>query len=70
MIILDSYLMVSNIPMFALKFKSASFGINKTQYIFIGFAVVLLGLIRLYALPLIICSYILASLVLWPVKNK
>jgi CDP-diacylglycerol---serine O-phosphatidyltransferase len=70
LIIIDSYLMVSNLPMFSLKFKSASFKANKTQYIFIGFSVVLFCLLRQYALPLIICSYIIASLFMWSLKMK
>lgn len=70
LIIIDSYLMVSNIPMFSLKFKSASFQANKTQYIFIGFAVLLFCVLRLYSLPIIIFSYILASLFMWSIKMK
>ena len=70
LIIVDSYLMVANIPMFSMKFKSASFKANKTQYIFIGFAVVMFCVLQLYAIPIIICSYILASLVIWTAKPR
>lgn len=64
LIVIDSFLMISNIPMFSLKFKSASFGANRIQYFFIGFTVVLFCVLRFYALPLIIISYILVSFIL------
>ncbi len=70
LIIIDSCLMVSILPMFSLKFKSASFNTNKIQYIFIGFVVVLFCVLRLYAIPLIICSYILASIIIWLFELK
>lgn len=70
LIVIDSYMMVSCIPMFSLKFKSASFKANRIQYIFIGLAVIMFCLLKLYAIPLIICLYILSSLIIWPAKLK
>ena len=57
-----SLLMVSRLPMFSLKFKSASWRENQTQYIFIALSIFLLLILRIAAIPLIIILYILLSL--------
>jgi CDP-diacylglycerol--serine O-phosphatidyltransferase len=57
-------LMVSNLPLFALKFKNFSWESNKVKY---GFLVLSLGFIVLFnffAVPMILASYILLSLIL------
>jgi CDP-diacylglycerol--serine O-phosphatidyltransferase len=63
LIIIDSYLMVSSLPMFSLKFKSAAFNENKVQYIFLGLALILLIIFKLYSLPMIVLLYIIMSCV-------
>jgi CDP-diacylglycerol--serine O-phosphatidyltransferase len=60
-----SYLMVSPIELFALKFKNFSWSDNKIRFTFIALAVLLLAVFQIVALPLIILSYILLSLVIW-----
>jgi CDP-diacylglycerol--serine O-phosphatidyltransferase len=57
-----SFLMVSNLPMFAMKFSSPAWGENQTRYIFIILSVFLLLLLRLAAIPLIVLMYLLLSL--------
>jgi len=58
-----SLLLVSEIPMFSLKFKSLKIKDNKTRFIFLGVCLVLLIVFKLAALPLIIFWYILLSIV-------
>ena len=56
-----SLLMVANLPMFALKFSTASWGENQTRYIFLILSVFLIIILKLAAIPLIILMYILLS---------
>lgn len=60
--VLQSYLLVAEIPLFALKFTSLSWANNKYQYILILSAIVLLITIQWTAVPLIILLYVLLSL--------
>lgn len=62
-----SYLLVCELPMFALKFKSFSIKDNLLRYGFILYSLLLLAVLKLYALPVIIISYIVISLVVWVV---
>ncbi|MCX7549118.1 CDP-alcohol phosphatidyltransferase family protein [Xanthomarina sp. F1114] len=59
----SSYLLVSNIKLFALKFKDYSFKNNAIRYIFIILCVVFLVIFQFAAIPLIILFYIGLSLV-------
>lgn len=56
-------LMLSNIPMFALKFKQYGFRGNELRYIFLAIAAVLLAIWHEAAVTLIIGLYILVSVV-------
>lgn len=58
-----SLLMVSSLPMFALKFSSTNWGENQTRYIFLIISVFLIILLKLAAIPLIILMYLLLSVV-------
>jgi len=60
--VISSFLMVSKLPMFALKFTSVSWAENQTRYIFIILSVFLIFLLKLAAIPLIILLYLLISL--------
>lgn len=60
-----SYLLVSELPMFALKFKNLSLKDNALRYGFIAFAVAVIAIFKLYGLPIIILAYILTSFVVW-----
>ena len=68
--VVSSFLMVSRLPMFALKFTSVSWSENQTRYIFIVLSVFLIILLKLAAIPLIILMYLLLSIVLLFSKSK
>ena len=60
--LLSSYLMVSGIELFALKFKNFSWQDNKIRFTFLALAVLLLAVLQLAAIPVIILFYIALSL--------
>lgn len=62
--LISSFLMVSSLPMFALKFTSVSWAENQTRYIFLILSVFLILILKLAAIPLIILMYILLSIVI------
>lgn len=66
-VLLLSWLMVSNIPVMSLKFKDYSFKNNASKWILVLLAIVLVVLFKWMAVPLIFIAYILLSL---PLKNK
>ncbi len=66
-VILSCFLLVSNIPMFSFKMKNFNFSENIHRYLLLIISVILLMIFQLTALPLIIISYILLSLIF---KNK
>lgn len=57
-----SFLLVSRIEIFALKFKNFSWAENKLRFTFIILSVLLLAVFQLVAIPLIIILYIALSL--------
>ena len=61
--ILLSFLMNANIPLFSLKFKEYSFKNNKIKYIYLLLSVLYIVLLQFLAVPLIILTYVLLSLV-------
>lgn len=61
--ILFSYLLIAELPLFALKFKNLTWRDNATRFIFLGISIILLALIKFAAIPLIIVLYILLSFV-------
>lgn len=62
MAVLLSYLIVSELPLIALKFKVWSFKENRYRYILIGASLLLLGFLGLPAIPFIILLYICLSI--------
>ncbi len=54
-------LMVSDIPMFSLKFKNLKFSENKFRFIFIAGVVLIMVLLGKSGIPAVICWYILLS---------
>jgi len=68
--VVSSLLMVSPLPMFAMKFTSISWAENQTRYIFIVLSVFLIILLKLAAIPLIILMYVLLSVVMAFTKGK
>ena len=64
LILVLSFLLVSNLPMFSLKFKNLTWRDNKTCYIFLFLSLILLIIFWLAAIPLIIVLFVLMSLFL------
>ncbi|GAB4037311.1 hypothetical protein GCM10028809_52030 [Spirosoma gilvum] len=63
MIIAFSFLMVSEIPLFALKFKSFGWAENRIKFSFLIASALLLLFLQFAAIPLIILLYIVVSLI-------
>lgn len=60
-VLIFSLLLVSNLPLFALKFKNFGWADNKIRYIFVLISVALLIFLQLVAIPIIILLYIVLS---------
>ncbi|MCI0751612.1 MAG: CDP-diacylglycerol--serine O-phosphatidyltransferase [Flammeovirgaceae bacterium] len=60
--LLFSYLLVSPVELFALKFKKLQWKDNQVKFTFVLVSVLLIGIFRLSAIPLIILLYIITSL--------
>lgn len=58
-----SFLMVSELPMFSMKFKNLHLKENAIRFLFLGTTVLMLIFLQIYALPLIIIWYVLLSAV-------
>lgn len=56
-----SYLLVAELPLFALKFKNFGWADNQIKYIFLILSVILLIMLKFVAIPVIIFLYILLS---------
>lgn len=69
LVILTSYLLVSNIPMFSLKFKNLSFKKNKVRFIFLALSVASIAVFRINGIAITILLYIAISTLL-AVVNK
>lgn len=61
--VMMSYLLVAELPLFALKFKNFGWPDNKIRYSFLIISVVLLILFQFVAIPFIIFLYILLSII-------
>jgi len=61
-VVIMSYLLISEIPLFALKFKSFKWKGNEIRYSFLGVAVIMIVLLKYIALPLVIVLYVLLSI--------
>jgi CDP-diacylglycerol---serine O-phosphatidyltransferase len=59
-----SYLLISPLPLFALKFKQWGFKGNEVRYLFVLAAALLIVALQFVAIPVIIILYILLSLIL------
>ena len=68
--VVSCYLLNSNLPLFALKFKDFSLKRNALKYIFLLLSLVLLLCFQINAFALIILAYILLSLVSNLFENK
>ena len=70
MIVVFSFLLVSPLPLFSMKFKNFSWSKNSMQYILIGSSVILIIFLHYIAIPSIIILYILLSIIKTPNKNE
>ena len=60
-IFICSFLMVSELPMFSMKFKNLYLKENAIRFLFLGATLLMLILLQVYALPLIIIWYVILS---------
>lgn len=67
--ILMSFLLVAELPLFALKFKNLKWKDNKEKFIFLIIAILLIFALNLYAIPLIIFVYIIESIIINTIKK-
>lgn len=63
-----SILMVSELPLFALKFKSMGWKGNELRWIFLGVSAILLITLQYVAIPFIVLTYLFISLVVFLVE--
>jgi CDP-diacylglycerol---serine O-phosphatidyltransferase len=59
----SSYMLNAEVPLFALKFSTWGFSPNKIRYLFLLYCLVLLIFLEFAAIPVIIISYVLLSVV-------
>ncbi|RKS45165.1 CDP-diacylglycerol--serine O-phosphatidyltransferase [Gillisia mitskevichiae] len=64
------YMLNAEIPLFALKFSDWSFNKNKLRYSFIAFCLIMIILFQFIAIPLIIASYVLLSIISNGMESK
>ena len=67
--VLMSLVMVSEIPLFSLKFKNLSYAQNKLRFLFIGTGILLTGLLKFSAIPIVVLLYIFFSMVFKPASD-
>lgn len=65
-----SWLLISEIPMFSLKFKNLSFKDNKIKYLFLTVSILLLVFLQEAGLPAVIGWYIILSLLTYSKSSK
>lgn len=61
--LVTSFLLVANLPLFGLKFKTIGWKGNETRNIFLGTSLLLLIFLHFIAIPIIIICYILFSII-------
>ncbi|MFB9095379.1 MULTISPECIES: CDP-alcohol phosphatidyltransferase family protein [Flavobacterium] len=69
-ILVSAYLLNAEIPLFSLKFKKLDWENAKTQIIFLVYSSILLFVLAFTAIPVIIFSYIIFSLILNTTSKK
>ncbi|HCQ29463.1 MAG TPA: hypothetical protein DIU39_04190, partial [Flavobacteriales bacterium] len=68
--LLFSYILVAELPLFALKFKSFGFKGNEVKFVFLITCGILLAWMQLLAIPFIIILYILISIIIHLFNKK
>lgn len=61
--VLFTYLMNAEIPLFSLKFKNIYFKDNVIKYVFLVLSIILIITLKIVAIPMIILSYVVLSIV-------
>jgi CDP-diacylglycerol--serine O-phosphatidyltransferase len=61
--LVSAYMLNAEIPLFSLKIKGSNWKAYKLQLGFVLYAVLLMGFLRITAVPIIIISYVLTSVV-------
>lgn len=69
-IFICSFLMVSELPMFSMKFKNLKLKENGIRFLFLGVTLLMLLTLQIYALPLIIVWYVFLSVITYLAENK
>lgn len=62
-VVVFSYLLISELPLFSLKFKTFSFAENKVRYLFLGATLIALIALKFLAIPIIIVLYLVFSII-------
>lgn len=70
LVVTFSILLVTDLPMFSLKFHHLKLKENEIRYIFLALALFLLLFFRLGAFPMIILAYILLTIIALPFRKK
>ncbi|MCQ2286425.1 MAG: CDP-alcohol phosphatidyltransferase family protein [Bacteroidales bacterium] len=70
LVILFSIFLLTDLPMFSLKFHHFKFKENEVRYLFLALSLVFLMIFKLGAFPIIILTYILISVARLPLKKK
>jgi len=70
LIFVFSLLLVSEIPMFSLKFKNLKWSDNKERFILLGFALTSIALLGLGGIAVTILYYIIVSIIKWLLGSK
>ena len=70
MILLSCWLLIAELPMFALKFKQMGWRGNEVKYIFVLTCIPLLGFLGLLGLSVIIAWHVVLSLIVTLRKDK
>jgi CDP-diacylglycerol--serine O-phosphatidyltransferase len=63
LVLVFAILLVSPIPLFAMKFKAFTWKGNEVRFIFLGLAIALLAVFQLAAFPIVIILYIITSII-------
>ena len=70
LIMITSWLLICEIPMFSLKFKNLSWGENKLRFFFLGASSVLVVLMGLKSFAPIISMYVLLAIIVPLLQRK
>jgi CDP-diacylglycerol--serine O-phosphatidyltransferase len=70
LVVFFSIMLVSEVPMFSLKFKNFRFSDNKERFLLLAFAIVSFALLGVGGIATLILFYILYSLAKWMIKPE